>query len=150
MDIICLQHHCEFFFLRYFIGLVFMVEFFYYFQLTIYPFVALLFCLLTRFDVWNHADVIRVGNRPELIVSTLAACIGIFTSLIGWAGILMNNRSFLAVYTFILWITFVFLVISMEGISQARLWLDLVRMFGWIRRCPMLLLRLRHHLLDDI
>ena len=38
----------------------------------------------------------------------------------------------------------------MEGISQARLWLGLVRMFGWIRLCRMLRLRLRHHLLDDI
>jgi hypothetical protein len=82
----------------------------FFFQLTIYSFIALLFCLLTWFDVWANADVIRVGNRPELIVSTLAASIGIFTSLIGWAGILMNNRSFLAVYTFLLWITFIFLV----------------------------------------
>ena len=81
------------------------------FQLTTYAFIALIFCLLTWFDVWAHADVVRVGNRPELVVSTLAAAIGIFTALVGWAGILLNNRSFLAVYTFLLWITFIFLVI---------------------------------------
>jgi hypothetical protein len=81
-----------------------------FFQLTIYSFNALIFCHLTWFDVWAHADVIRVDNRPELVVSTLAAYIGIFTALIGWAGIFMNNRSFLAVYTFLLWITFIFLV----------------------------------------
>ncbi|PPR03473.1 hypothetical protein CVT26_007879 [Gymnopilus dilepis] len=78
--------------------------------LTIYSLAALVVCLLTWFDVWDHADVIRVGNRPELIISTIAACIGIFTSLIGWAGILLNNRSFLAWYTFLTWITFAFLV----------------------------------------
>ncbi|KAF8812701.1 hypothetical protein BYT27DRAFT_7207544 [Phlegmacium glaucopus] len=33
---------------------------------------------------------------PELILSTIAACGGVFTSLIGWSGILLNNRSFLA------------------------------------------------------
>lgn len=35
---------------------------------------------------------------------------GIVTSLIGWAGILLNNRGFLAWYTFLLWICFAFLV----------------------------------------
>lgn len=68
-------------------------------------------CLLTWFNIWVHADIIRVANRPELIISTLAACLAIFTSLIGWAGILLNNRAFLAVYTFTLWIVFIFLVI---------------------------------------
>jgi hypothetical protein len=73
--------------------------------------VALIFCLLTWFNVWTHADVILVANRPELIVSTIAASVGIFTSVIGWAGILLNNRSFLAVYTFFCWITFGFIVV---------------------------------------
>jgi hypothetical protein len=82
----------------------------FFFQLTAYSFIALIFCLLTWFDVWDRADVVRVGNRPELVVSTLASCLGIFTALVGWAGILLNNRSFLAVYTFLLWITFIFLV----------------------------------------
>jgi len=68
------------------------------------------FCLLTWFNVWEHADVVRVGNRPELIISTIAASIGLMTSVIGWAGILLNDRSFLATYTFLTWITFAFLV----------------------------------------
>jgi hypothetical protein len=72
--------------------------------------VALVFCLLTWFDVFTHADVIRVGNRPELIISTMAASLGILTALIGWAGVLLNNRSFLAVYTFLLWICFALLL----------------------------------------
>jgi hypothetical protein len=61
---------------------------------------------VTWFDVWEHADVVRVANHLELIMSTLAASLGVLSSLIGWAGILLNNRSFLAVYTFMLWITF--------------------------------------------
>jgi hypothetical protein len=77
----------------------------------VYSLIALIFALLTWFDTWTHADVVRVGNTTELIISTLAATIGIITSLIGWAGILLNNRSFLAIYTFLLWITFALLVI---------------------------------------
>jgi hypothetical protein len=45
------------------------------------------------------------------IVSTLAASVGIVTSLIGWSGILLNNRAFLAVYTLLLWITFALLLV---------------------------------------
>lgn len=80
-------------------------------QLMICSLSALVVCLLTWFDVWKNANVIRTGNRPELVLSTATACIGIFTSLIGWAGILLNNRSFLAWYTFLTWITFAFLLI---------------------------------------
>jgi hypothetical protein len=80
-------------------------------KLSTYSIGALIVCLLTWFDVWTHADVVRVGNRPELIFSTLASSFGILTSLVGWAGILLNNRSFLAIYTFFLWITFAFLVV---------------------------------------
>ena len=46
-----------------------------------------------------------------LTVSTTAASIGILTALIGWAGILLNNRTFLGFYTLFCWITFAFLVI---------------------------------------
>jgi hypothetical protein len=51
-----------------------------------------------------------VGNRPELILSTLAASLGVLTAIVGWPGILLNNRSFLAVFTFMLWICFALLV----------------------------------------
>ncbi|KZT18703.1 hypothetical protein NEOLEDRAFT_1159382 [Neolentinus lepideus HHB14362 ss-1] len=78
--------------------------------LSIYSLVALIFCLLTWFAAWKHADIVRVGDRTELILSTTAASVGIVTSLIGWAGLLLNNRSFLAVYTFLLWICFALLV----------------------------------------
>ncbi|KAG6844084.1 hypothetical protein H0H87_009910 [Tephrocybe sp. NHM501043] len=79
--------------------------------LSIYSITGLVMCLLTWFNIWAHSDIIRVGNRTELIISTLAASLAIFTSTIGWAGILLNNRTFLAVYTFLLWIVFIFLLI---------------------------------------
>ena len=79
-------------------------------QFSAYSLAGTTFVLCTWFDVWKHADVVRVGNRDELIVSTIAAAFGIITSVIGWAGILLNNRSFLAVYTFFLWICFALLV----------------------------------------
>lgn len=43
-------------------------------------------------------------------MSTIASILGVITSLIGWAGLLLNNRSFLAVYSLLLWVTFAFLV----------------------------------------
>lgn len=40
----------------------------------------------------------------------MASALGLFTALLGWAGILLNNRAFLATYTFFLWITLGLLV----------------------------------------
>ncbi|KAF9258141.1 hypothetical protein L218DRAFT_877781 [Marasmius fiardii PR-910] len=79
--------------------------------LMMYSITALVLSLLTWFNVFTFADIIRVGNRSELILSTFAASIGILTALIGYAGILLNNRSFLAIYTFMTWITFIMIVI---------------------------------------
>jgi len=79
--------------------------------LTVYTLAGLICCLLTWFNVWHQADIIRAGSMTELIMSTLAASFGLFVSVIGWAGILMNNRSFLAVYSFLLWISLAFLVV---------------------------------------
>ncbi|KAF8169049.1 hypothetical protein K438DRAFT_243712 [Mycena galopus ATCC 62051] len=72
---------------------------------------ALAFMLTVWFDVWEHADVLRVGNHLELVLTTAAAAMALLTAVIGWAGIVLNNRGFLAVYTFFLWIAFATLVI---------------------------------------
>ena len=71
---------------------------------------GLIATLLIHFNVWTHADIIRVGNKTELIITTVAASLAVLTSLIGWSGILLNNRAFLAVYSFLLWICFAMLV----------------------------------------
>lgn len=79
-------------------------------QLTLYSLAALVTCLLVWFDIFEHADVVRLGNHVELVLSTVASSVGIFTCIIGWAGILLNNRGFLAWYTFFCWVTFGLLV----------------------------------------
>ncbi|TFK65067.1 hypothetical protein BDN72DRAFT_773836 [Pluteus cervinus] len=78
--------------------------------LTIYSLIGLIACLLTWFNIWTQADIIRVGNKAELVISTLASLLGIVTAVIGWGGILLNNRAFLAIYTFLLWVVFCLLV----------------------------------------
>ncbi|KAG8965636.1 hypothetical protein FRC00_010189 [Tulasnella sp. 408] len=79
--------------------------------LTLYSMAALIFSIVIWFNVWSDADIITVGNRGELIASTVAASACLFTALIGWAGILLNNRAFLAVYTLCLWVSFGLLVV---------------------------------------
>ena len=63
------------------------------------------------FNTFQHSEIILVANKAELIISTLAAALGITASVIGWAGILLNNRTFLAIYSFLLWLVFAALVI---------------------------------------
>ncbi|KAI0937483.1 hypothetical protein AcV5_005385 [Taiwanofungus camphoratus] len=77
---------------------------------TAYSIAGLVSCILIWLNVWAHADIIRVGNRPELVTSTLASVLGVFTALIGWSGILLNSRSFLSVYCALLWVCFALLV----------------------------------------
>ncbi|KDR70362.1 hypothetical protein GALMADRAFT_144666 [Galerina marginata CBS 339.88] len=79
--------------------------------LTIYSFTTLILTLLTWFNIFPHAAILRSGNTAELVLSTLAACTGILVSLLGWAGLLTNNRSFLAVYTLLLWVVFAFILV---------------------------------------
>jgi len=73
--------------------------------------IALVTCLLIWFNVFKHSDIILTANVTELTTSTVAAALGLFTCVIGWGGILLNNRAFLAVYTFLLWLAFAALVI---------------------------------------
>jgi hypothetical protein len=80
-------------------------------QYTVIALVGLVGCLLLWLDILEKADVIRVANRTELIFSTLAAAVAVFTSVFGWAGVMLNNRSFLAFYCFFLWFSFAFLVV---------------------------------------
>jgi hypothetical protein len=99
----------------------------------VYAVAILIVALLVWFDVFYRSDVIRVGNRTELIskscyssyhllrasltaipaplaVSTTAGALCLFTSLIGFAGIILNNRAFLAIYNLLLWACFALIV----------------------------------------
>lgn len=46
----------------------------------------------------------NLDHLADVTVSTTAASMIVLTSLIGFSGILLNNRPFLAVYSFLLWI----------------------------------------------
>ncbi|OCF76953.1 tetraspanin Tsp2 [Kwoniella mangroviensis CBS 8886] len=78
--------------------------------LIAYGITALVSAILVWLNVFYQSDVIRVGNRTELIISTIAAAVIVLSSLIGYAGILLNNRAFLAVYTLLLWICLALMV----------------------------------------
>jgi len=54
-------------------------------------------------------------------VSTIAAAVIIITALIGWAGILLNNRAFLAVYNLMMWISFAALLVPGYYTCRRRL-----------------------------
>lgn len=79
-------------------------------QFTVYSIAGLVVCLTLWFNVWGKADIVRVGNQPELVVSTLAAALGVLTALVGWSGILLNNRAFLSLYCVLTWACFALLV----------------------------------------
>ena len=64
--------------------------------------------ILSSYVGWAHADVVCVEHHPELIMSTLAASLGVATAFVGC--VLLNDRSFLPVYTFMLWLCFAMLV----------------------------------------
>ncbi|WWC86874.1 uncharacterized protein L201_001753 [Kwoniella dendrophila CBS 6074] len=78
--------------------------------LIAYGMTALVSAILVWLNVFYQSDVIRVGNRTELIISTVAGVMIVLTSLVGYAGILLNNRAFLAVYTLLLWICLALMV----------------------------------------
>ncbi|KAI8977878.1 tetraspanin Tsp2 [Pilobolus umbonatus] len=76
---------------------------------------SLLFCyglgimllsVLTYFKFFQRADTIIVGQRVilDLIFSTGIVCL--FTSFVGYAGIMLNNRSLLTIYNLLLWPSF--------------------------------------------
>jgi len=78
--------------------------------LTLYSFAGLIFCLLLWTNSFPQSEIIRVANTTELILSTTAAALGIAVALLGWAGLLLNDRAYLAWYTFLLWAVFAILV----------------------------------------
>lgn len=92
-------------------------------QLIIYALGTLICCILVWINVFYQSDVIRVGNRTELIrescssaetkltpVSTIASCLCVFTALLGFSGLFLNSRPFLAVYVVLLWVCLAFIV----------------------------------------
>ncbi|KAJ7662679.1 hypothetical protein DFH06DRAFT_1471458 [Mycena polygramma] len=79
--------------------------------LTLYSLAALLFTLSVYLHLLPSFPILLVAHRTELALSTLAAGAGLATALLGWPGILLNNRAFLAVWTLLLWVCFGLLVV---------------------------------------
>ncbi|KAJ7111775.1 hypothetical protein C8R44DRAFT_253144 [Mycena epipterygia] len=79
--------------------------------LVTYALTALIFVLLVYFRTLDKAPILLVANTTELGFSAAAATVALLTSLIGFPGILLNNRPFLATYTFMLWVCFGLLVV---------------------------------------
>ncbi|KAJ6480961.1 hypothetical protein C8R45DRAFT_831759 [Mycena sanguinolenta] len=67
---------------------------------------ALITTLLIHTNLITHSTVIITANSTALTLSTLAAAAALFTSVFGWAGVMMNNRSILAFYCLFLWVSF--------------------------------------------
>ncbi|EPB84402.1 hypothetical protein HMPREF1544_08839 [Mucor circinelloides 1006PhL] len=63
----------------------------------------MLLALLTYFKFYLRADVVLVGERMilDLILATGVVCL--FTSLLGYVGIMLNNRPVLSIYNLFLW-----------------------------------------------
>ncbi|KAF9052092.1 hypothetical protein BJ165DRAFT_1340331 [Panaeolus papilionaceus] len=79
--------------------------------LTIYTLSTLITCILYWLSVPPHASIITTGNHTELAISTLASLLGVLTAMIGFSGIILNDRRFLAIYTFMLWIVFTLMLV---------------------------------------
>ncbi|KAJ7767323.1 hypothetical protein B0H16DRAFT_1453651 [Mycena metata] len=60
--------------------------------LSCYFLLALLFTLLTYFHTLENASILLIANTSKLALSTLTAAFALFVSLIGYPGILLNNR----------------------------------------------------------
>ncbi|CAK5266913.1 unnamed protein product [Mycena citricolor] len=79
--------------------------------LIVYSLGSLVTLLLVYFHVFRESAVLLIANKTELALSTLAAAFLFCVSLLGLPGILLNNRPFLAVYTFLLWVGFGLMVV---------------------------------------
>lgn len=80
------------------------------FVLTCYTIAGFIAILLTWANYFPNSNVLRVVNRAEVVLGTVAMCLCLITCIVGWAGILLNNRAFLAVYAAMLWVALAFIV----------------------------------------
>ncbi|KAF7370144.1 hypothetical protein MSAN_00644700 [Mycena sanguinolenta] len=70
---------------------------------------ALIITLFIHLSLASGSAVLT-ANSTALTLSTLAASAALFTSVFGWAGVMLNNRSILAFYCLFLWVSFGLLV----------------------------------------
>ncbi|KAI8981975.1 Tetraspanin family-domain-containing protein [Mycotypha africana] len=68
-----------------------------------YGLAGMLFALLTYFKFYLRADVVVVGQPVILHLILATGVICLFTSLVGYTGIMLNNRCLLSFYSLFLW-----------------------------------------------
>ncbi|KAJ2955424.1 hypothetical protein NQZ79_g8574 [Umbelopsis isabellina] len=71
--------------------------------LFIYGLGGVMLGILTYFRLYLRADVIIVSEPLLLRLVTAAGSICLFTSFVGYSGIMLNNRAILTFYNFLLW-----------------------------------------------
>ncbi|KAI7884791.1 tetraspanin Tsp2 [Lichtheimia hyalospora FSU 10163] len=71
-----------------------------------YGLAILLYALLTFFKFYLRADVVIVGERMILNVITATGVICLFSSLLGFVGIMLNHRGILTIYNLFMWVCF--------------------------------------------
>ncbi|KAE8258502.1 hypothetical protein A4X13_0g1648 [Tilletia indica] len=90
--------------------------------------------LLTWSRSWGHADVTVVADTDILIFITLASFLCVLTSVVGLCGAILNNRPILALYAFLLWPTFIsMMVVGYSTYKRANLRLDRKLNMAWSR-----------------
>ncbi|KAI9263700.1 hypothetical protein BY458DRAFT_438650 [Sporodiniella umbellata] len=68
-----------------------------------YGLVTLLLTLVTIFKFYLRAEVILVGQQPILYLTLATGTVCLFTSLLGFVGIMLNNRAVLTWYNLFMW-----------------------------------------------
>lgn len=80
------------------------------FVLTCYTIAGFIAIMLAWSTYFPNSSALLVVNRTEIILGTTAMALCIITAIIGWTGILLNNRAFLSVYALMLWVSFAFIL----------------------------------------
>ncbi|PWN47497.1 hypothetical protein IE53DRAFT_390362 [Violaceomyces palustris] len=78
--------------------------------LSLYSVAGLTSLLLVWGNLLDKSEVMMITNRVELILGTAASALCLATAILGWNGVLLNNRRFLALYTLLLFPTLVLIL----------------------------------------
>ncbi|KAH9480385.1 hypothetical protein JR316_0006983 [Psilocybe cubensis] len=99
-----------------------------------YGTMTMITALMTWFNAWEKANVMVVADNDILILMTLSASALLLTASFGIAGIFLNSRKILAIYTFLLWPAFLsILAVGYNSYRRSHLALDRKLDYSWSR-----------------
>ncbi|KAJ8520920.1 hypothetical protein ONZ45_g2285 [Pleurotus djamor] len=100
--------------------------------LLAYSMVLLVASMSVWFRTWARADIISVTDNDILILATISASTLLMTFVVGLTGVLLNSRPILAVYTLLLWPSFIsVLVIGYVSYKRSAFALDRKLQRAW-------------------